>query len=110
MAVDQELDRLIYAAIKDKHLLRFDYKSQERIVEPHDYGIQNGVVRLFSWQVGGHSSGRIPGWRLFDVTDIQNCKMLDRHFAGNREVPSGKHRRWDQVFIRVEPPEKHGNE
>jgi predicted DNA-binding transcriptional regulator YafY len=110
MAVDQELDRLIYAAIKNKHLLQFGYKSKERIVEPHDYGVQNGVARLFSWQVGGHSSGRIPGWRLFDVTDIQSCKMLDRQFDGNRDVPSGKHHRWDRVFIRVEPPEKHGNE
>jgi len=108
MEVDQELDRLIYTAIRNKHLLRFEYKSKERIVEPHDYGIQNGVIRLFTWQVGGHSSGRIPGWRLFDVADIQNGKMLDRHFAGNREIPSGKHHRWDQVFIRVEPPEKRG--
>jgi hypothetical protein len=33
--------------------------------------------------------------------------MLDRHFAGNREV-AGRHHRWDEIFIRVEPPEKYG--
>jgi predicted DNA-binding transcriptional regulator YafY len=108
MAVDHVLDQLIYAAIQNKHLLRFQYKNKERVVEPHDYGIQNGVVRLFSWQVGGQSSTRIPGWRLFDVTDIRDCEMLDRHFAGNREAPSGKHHRWDEVFVRVEPPERRG--
>ena len=104
MAVDQKLDQLIYTAVENKHLLRFRYKGNERIVEPHDYGSQSGVVRLFCWQVGGQSGNRIPGWRLFDVGGIRNCEMLDRHFAGNREIPSGKHHRWDEVFIRLAPP------
>jgi predicted DNA-binding transcriptional regulator YafY len=108
MAIDQKLDQLIYTAIENKHLLQFEYKSKKRIVEPHDYGIQNGVVRLFCWQVGGQSGNRIPGWRLFDVVEIHNCEMLDRRFAGNREVPSGKHHQWEEVFIRVGPPEKAG--
>jgi hypothetical protein len=105
MVVDLELDRLLRIAIENKQLIRFIYKNNERIAEPHDYGIQNGVVRLFCWQVGGKSSGRIPGWRMIDVEGIENCESLDRHFAGNREV-SGKHHRWDKVFIRVAPPEK----
>ena len=102
MAVDQKLDQMLRSAIENKQLIRFKYKNNERIVEPHDYGIQNGIVRLFCWQVSGKSSGRIPGWRMFDVAGIQNCEMLDRHFAGNREV-AGRHHSWDEVFIRVEP-------
>jgi predicted DNA-binding transcriptional regulator YafY len=105
MGVDQILDQLLRRAIENKQLIRFVYKSAERIVEPHDYGIQNGVARLFSWQVGGKSSGRLPGWRMFDVEGMQDCEILNKHFAGNREV-QGKHHRWDEVFIRVEPPEK----
>lgn len=104
--VDPELDQRLSKAIRTKHLLRFSYKDQERIVEPHDYGIQNGVARLLSWQVGGQSSGRLPGWRWFDVAEIKNCEVLDRRFAGNREIPSGKRHQWDQVFARVEPPEQ----
>ncbi|PYX32514.1 MAG: hypothetical protein DMG77_02950 [Acidobacteria bacterium] len=76
MAVDQELDELLHAAIKTKHLLRFKYKDNERIAEPHDYGVQNGVERLFCWQVAGQSSGRIPGWRMVDVGDMQNAESL----------------------------------
>jgi len=105
-AIDQELDQLIYSAISNKQLIRFTYKGSERVVEPHDYGVQNGIVRLFCWQVGGRSSGRIPGWRMIDVTGMQNCAMLDRHFPGNREIATAKHHRWDEVFIRVSPPEK----
>jgi hypothetical protein len=106
MAVDQQVDRLLREAIARRHLLRFSYKGNERIVEPHDYGIQNAVVRLLCWQVGGKSNGRIPGWRLIDVEGMEGCKMLDRVFEGNREVPSGQHHRWDEVFIRVAPPQK----
>ena len=106
MAVDQKLDQLLRNAIQNKRLIRFVYKNNERIVEPHDYGIQNGIVRLFCWQVGGKSSSRIPGWRMIDVDGMQNCEMLDQYFAGNREIATGKHHRWDEVFIRVAPPEK----
>jgi hypothetical protein len=103
MAVDQDLDRLIREAIAEKHLVQFGYKGKVRIAEPHDYGVQNGIVRLFCWQVSGRSSNRIPGWRMFDVEGIENCEILGKHFPGNRDV-SGKHHNWDEVFIRVEPP------
>jgi hypothetical protein len=104
--VYRELDQLLRKAIAEKHLLGFRYKGQERVAEPHDYGIQNGVVRLFCYQVGGRSSSRLPGWRLVDVSEIQDCEMLKRRFTGNREVPSGKHHQWDVIFIRVAAPEK----
>jgi hypothetical protein len=106
MAVDQKLDQLFRIAIENKQLLRFIYKNNERIVEPHDYGVQNGIIRLFCWQVGGRSSGRIPGWRMIDADGMLNCEMLEQHFAGNREIATGKHHRWDEVFIRVGPPDK----
>jgi hypothetical protein len=100
----ESFDRLLREAIRTKHLLHLQYKNQERIVEPHDYGIQNGIVRLFCYQVGGRSSSPLPGWRLVDVAEMQDCEILERRFAGNRETPSGKHHKWDEVFIRVEPP------
>jgi len=106
MVVNSELDHLLRSAIENKQLLRFKYKGNERIAEPHDYGIQNGIIRLFCWQVGGRSGGRIPGWRLIDVAGMEDCEMLDRRFGGNREVLSGKHHRWEEIFARVTPPGK----
>jgi hypothetical protein len=101
-AVDSELHELLYGAIQNKRLIRFKYQNKERIVEPHDYGIQKGIARLLSWQIGGQSNGRLPGWRWFDVGDMQDFEMLDKSFPGNREV-AGQHHRWDKVFIRVAP-------
>ena len=104
MPVEVDLDRLLREAIRTKHLLRFRYKNQERIVEPHDYGTQNGIVRLFCYQVAGRSRSPLPGGRVVDVHKIQECEMLERRFAGNRDTPSGKHHKWVEIFIRVEPP------
>jgi hypothetical protein len=96
---------LLYGAIQGKRLIRFRYQNKERVVEPHDYGIQKGIARLLSWQVAGQSSGRLPGWRWFDVKGIQDVERLEKSFPGNREV-SAEHQQWDQLFIRVEPRER----
>jgi predicted DNA-binding transcriptional regulator YafY len=103
VAADSAIHELIYDAILNKRLIRFRYQDKQRIVEPHDYGIQKGIPRLLSWQVGGQSSGKLPGWRWFDVSDMRDIDVLDKTFPGNREV-SGKHHRWDEIFIRVAPP------
>jgi predicted DNA-binding transcriptional regulator YafY len=106
VAVESGLHELLYGAIEHKRLIRFRYQNKERIVEPHDYGIQKGIARLLAWQVNGQSSGRLPGWRWFDLGEMQEFEVLDKTFAGNRNV-SGKHHQWDEVFIRVERPEEH---
>ncbi len=54
------IDPLIWAAIEQKHPLRFRYKNRERIVEPHDYGIHNGIIKFFGYQVGGSSNKNYP--------------------------------------------------
>jgi hypothetical protein len=105
MATDQAPNPMLYGAIEKKRLMRFKYQDKERIIEPHDYGIQKGIHRLLSWQVGGQSSGKLPGWRWFDVDDMKDLEVLDKTFPGNREV-TGAHHRWDEVFIRVRSPEK----
>jgi hypothetical protein len=94
------------AAIDTRQQISFMYQGQPRVVEPHDYGMQNERERLLAYQIGGgSSSGRLPDWRWFDVVKITGLKVLDEAFAGNREVPSGRNHRWDKVFARVGEPE-----
>ena len=59
-------------------MLRLRYKGKERIVEPHDYGEQKGAVKLLTYQIGGSSSGSIPGWRLLDVAQIIQAEVVER--------------------------------
>jgi hypothetical protein len=83
--------KLIWTSIEKRHHVCFFYDGKERISEPHDYGIQNGRVRLLVYQFGGESkSGRLPAWRLVDVEGISKLKILNTTFPGNlvsRPVP-----------------------
>jgi len=100
------INLLLWTAIDQKRLVRLVYKNKERIVEPHDYGIHNGVVKLFGYQIGGSSSQKLPNWRWMEEDQISNIELLHRTFRGGRLTRSGKHHRWDKIFIRVKPAEK----
>jgi hypothetical protein len=100
--VDPAVHELILTAIHGKRLLRFFYKSLPRIVEPHDYGIQNNVVNIFSYQTGGQSSsGHLPEWRKFAVPSISRLELMDQGFPGSRAAPAQRHQEWDVLFARV---------
>ena len=76
------------------------------IVEPHDYGIHKGLIKLFGYQVGGSSSQKLPNWRWAEQDLISDIELQDRTFPGGRPTKSGKHHKWDQLFLRVKPPGK----
>ena len=99
---------LIVKAIQEVKLIRLRYKGSERIVEPHDYGIQNGIAKLLAYQLAGVSSGRLPAWRSRYEEFISDIQILDQTFAGGRGAPTGKHQTWDRLFLRVRPAKKKG--
>jgi hypothetical protein len=106
LGIIKALHDLIWASIETRHHVSFVYDGKRRIAEAHDYGLQNGRVRLLVYQFAGESnSGRLPAWRLVDVDGISELKVLDTTFPGNRPAPSGQHHRWEQIFIRVGEPE-----
>lgn len=100
---DPNIDQLLRTAIAGKRLIRLRYLDRERIVEPHDYGEHNGALKLLTYQVGGTSNGPLPNWRWMDVERISDAQLLDQTFPGGRPTPSGKHHKWDKLFIRVSP-------
>ena len=102
---DPELDQLLRTAIEQTRLLRLRYRNKDRIVEPHDYGQHNGVIKLLAYQVGGASSGPLPNWRWMETDLITDAELLNQKFPGGRGAASGKHHRWDKLFLRVKPAE-----
>ncbi len=101
--IDPAVHERILTAIHGKRLLRFRYHDKHRIVEPHDYGIQKGIVNLFTYQTGGESSSsRLPDWRKFAVLSMSSVELLDETFPGSRSVPSQRHQEWDVLFARVD--------
>jgi hypothetical protein len=106
---DPDLDQLLRTAIEKTILLRLRYQNKDRTVEPHDYGVHNGVVKVLTWQIRGSSSRPLPGWRWMEIDQISDAEMLDQTFPGGRPSPSGKHQRWDKLFMRVKPAKKKSN-
>ena len=41
------------------------------------------------------------------ANDIADLEMLDQNFPGGRPTVSGKHLKWDKLFIRVTPATDH---
>ena len=52
--IKSNVDPALRTAIEQRRLIRFFYQNKERVIEPHDYGIQNGSFKLLSK----------PNWRL----------------------------------------------
>jgi hypothetical protein len=100
---EPNVNPLLWAAIAQKRLIRLRYKNRERIVEPHDYGIHNGSIKLLAYQVGGSSSQKLPNWRWMEQELISDIHVLNQTFPGGRPNLSTKHHKWDKLFIRVQP-------
>jgi hypothetical protein len=101
MEPDADMDAKLRAAIDGRRLIKFSYDGKRRKAEPHDYGIQNAVVKVFCYQLaGGSKAGRLPDWRLLLVSKISELELTDETFNGPRPV-AGNHLRWDELFASV---------
>ena len=101
-AVHSRVDRAIRTAIQETRLIEFCLHGLMRIAEPHDYGLRNGSDQLLVYQIGGNSrSGALPNWRCVKVVEISKLKLLNTTFKGYRQPPSGRHIKWDKLYLRV---------
>ena len=102
--VSGSLDEQLRSAITHRRLIEVRYHGKVRIAEPHDYGVQKGVERLFVYQLSGaHRSLQrsVTGWRLLELSKIEDCHVLDQRFPGSRGQSHRNHLAWDVVYARV---------
>ncbi len=98
------LDAQIRFAIEHKRLLRLGYLGKNRVVEPHDYGVQKGRTKLFVYQLYEVASSRpsqAEGWRMLELSKFESCEVLDVSFPGSRGEAHQRHNTWDVLFSRV---------
>lgn len=88
---DSKLDQLLRTAIEQTRLLQLRYRNKNRIIEPHDYGQHNGIIKRLTWEIGGSSSCPLPNWRWMETGQISDAQLLDQTFPGSRPTPSDKH-------------------
>lgn len=89
-------------AIERRRLVQLRYDGKVRVVEPHDYGVQNGVVKLLVYQLKATLSHQsATGWRLLHVRRIEDLEVLDAEFPGSRGADYRDHNAWDELYARV---------
>src|SRR5262245_23716644 len=94
VCADQDVDRGLRFAIANKRLVELSYAGRIRTMEPHDYGVQKGIIRLLAYQRGASGSGEAnsaKGWRLLEVSRIERCVVLEETFAGSRGASHQRH-------------------
>jgi len=98
-----KFDDQVRFAIGNKRLIQFRYDGSSRVAEPHDYGVQNGVLRLLAYQLRGPvRPKRSPvGWRLLDLSKLEALVVLDDTFPGSRGHEHHQRLVWDEVYARV---------
>src|SRR5262245_58247383 len=74
-------DARIRFAIANRRLVELRYKGYARVVEPHDYGVQNGAERLLVFQRRGPArAGQDPiGWRLLETGADRSARSARGH-------------------------------
>ena len=98
------IDAQLRSAIAGKHLVKLRYHNRARTVEPHDYGIQKGIERVLVYQLHApfdRSGKSVTGWRLLDVSEIEDCVVLDDGFPGSRGDSHSRHLEWEILYARV---------
>lgn len=80
------MNNAIIDAITNKKVLTFSYDGHPRVVEPHAYGVTTaGHDAIRAYQTGGSSSsGDVPTWRLFLVSEIRGLSENGDEFANAR--------------------------
>jgi hypothetical protein len=104
MAMGASLDGQLRFAIACRRLLEVIYTGSVRLVEPHDYGVQSGHVRVFVYQLHAtriRPGKSVTGWRMLDVSKIERCLVMDQTFKGSRGRPEQEHYVWDVLYARV---------
>ena len=100
-AAFSSLDARLRFAIANRRLIELRYNGRPRLAEPHDYGAQRRVDRLFVYQLRDEGRQNARGWRLLDVQKIESCVVLEDTFRGTRNQGQ-RHLEWDVVYARVD--------
>jgi predicted DNA-binding transcriptional regulator YafY len=95
------IDQKLRSAIANKRLVQLRYEGARRVVEPHDYGVQNETPSLLAFQVRSSDPAKKPGWRMLHLSKMSDCVILDETFKGSRGASHRQHHKWDILYARV---------
>lgn len=93
----------VCSAIQSRRVIKFQYRGQPRIVEPHKVGqTTRGNDALDGFQSGGRGNDvNPPDWGQFLLPKISGLTVTDQTFDGPRPKYSPTDERWIRVYCRL---------
>jgi hypothetical protein len=94
---------LICDAIGKRLRLSFTYLGQRRVVEPHLCGrTEAGDELMLGYVVAGHSSsGPLPGWRNYRLSEMHDVQLSNEGFENPRPGFNPQDPRFAVVFCQI---------
>lgn len=96
------MDAIIRSAIANRTVLEFRYRGGlPRVAEPHVYGLIGGKAQMLMYQLRGESSsGNLPQWRRFELSQVSDLHAIGETFVGPRPS-SGQHSSFETILAVV---------
>ena len=89
-------------AIEHKRLVQFMYIGDSGVAEPREYGKLRGVTTVLVYQIGSGPSV-VSGWRLLEVSSLQDLVVLEKTFCGTRQQAGRADGcAWETLFARAD--------
>ena len=94
---------LVCDAVSKRLRLSFTYLGQHRVVEPHVCGrTEAGEDLMLAYIVAGHSSsGPVPGWRNYRLSELRDVEILREGFEGPRPGFNPRDPRFVAVYCQI---------
>jgi len=91
----------IIDAVEGQCILQFDYEGEQRIVEPHCYGVTTkGNEAIRAYQIDGYSSSGKMGWKLYDLSKADSIEMLNETFEVRPDYKQGD-KGMDEIYCEI---------
>ncbi|MFA5309985.1 MAG: hypothetical protein WC370_10975 [Dehalococcoidales bacterium] len=103
--------RTVCAAIRQLRKIEFFYRGGSRTAEPYCLGItlkgEADNESLICYQTAGFSElGAVPGWQLYRASEMDDIRVLNDQFDGDRPEFDLDYLEMARIFCYVRPAEK----
>lgn len=99
-----DIDIMIRDAIGKRLILRLHYRSfsePEMIVEPHAYGLRNGIPTVLAWDRAVSEWDWNTGWRWLEVDQMLNPGFSGVAFSGAQHGYTRDSRQIETIYARI---------
>ncbi len=93
-------------AISDRSIVKFNFRGQERIIEPYWVGVKYGSdeVVLFGWFIDGFSQSGFKNpdkrWRSYPVKEIKDFEITNKQYLEWRNTFPPPYKEFSQIIYK----------